>query len=361
MEKLQSLANKKGEVSFRRWLFRRFPADETLWDLPPFQTMLKNTENHRRSARTAFEALAARGIPFTPYLDLGAAACVRSLVLENEFSARGSAGDLSFDALNFAQPTSRKFRYKKLPMRVVFDLYRLPFVDQSFSFVFSFQTLHHLPDPRPVFRETIRVLKPGGCYYLGEEPVKQIFNLNLWRRGQKRTWYEKILMAIGLLPFITTIGKEEITNGLLEESFSLGQWREFLSAFDEVSGEIIPFKIGPKVRFSCRHSIGWKWRSSPLLVFLARFFLFFLGGGINALCRKKDHFSLPASATARTGNLYRFLACPQCPTRPPLIYNSIAGPFHCPKCGQKYFKKAGIVFLLPAKLGRKLYPNEGFF
>ncbi len=59
------------------------------------------------------------------------------------------------------------------------DLYHLPFVPESFDFVYSIGVLHHLPDPEAAFRNLLRYLKPGGrahiyLYWKPEgQPVKR--------------------------------------------------------------------------------------------------------------------------------------------------------------------------------------------
>lgn len=44
----------------------------------------------------------------------------------------------------------------------VADMRDLPFEDGSFSSVLSVQSIEHVPDPAPAFREAVRVLEPGG-------------------------------------------------------------------------------------------------------------------------------------------------------------------------------------------------------
>ncbi len=42
------------------------------------------------------------------------------------------------------------------------DALRLPFEDQTFDAVFSFDSLHHLPNCGAAVAEMLRVLRPGG-------------------------------------------------------------------------------------------------------------------------------------------------------------------------------------------------------
>lgn len=43
----------------------------------------------------------------------------------------------------------------------------LPFADEAFDLVVSDGVIHHTPDAYRAFAENVRVLKPGGCMYLG--------------------------------------------------------------------------------------------------------------------------------------------------------------------------------------------------
>ncbi len=53
------------------------------------------------------------------------------------------------------------------------DVGALPFADESFDLVLSFNGFHAFPDKDAAFRETCRVLKPGGvfcgCFYIAGE------------------------------------------------------------------------------------------------------------------------------------------------------------------------------------------------
>jgi SAM-dependent methyltransferase len=42
------------------------------------------------------------------------------------------------------------------------DLFKLPFAENSFDFIYSIGVLHHTPDPEAAFRALVKHLKPGG-------------------------------------------------------------------------------------------------------------------------------------------------------------------------------------------------------
>ena len=45
---------------------------------------------------------------------------------------------------------------------------RLPFVDDSFDLALSITSIKHWPDPVQGMREVLRVLRPGGRFFVGE-------------------------------------------------------------------------------------------------------------------------------------------------------------------------------------------------
>ncbi|MES1221327.1 MAG: methyltransferase domain-containing protein, partial [Bacteroidota bacterium] len=51
----------------------------------------------------------------------------------------------------------------------VADAQALPFDDESFDYVFSFECLEHVPSPQKMLDEIFRVLKKGGKIYLTTE------------------------------------------------------------------------------------------------------------------------------------------------------------------------------------------------
>ena len=279
--KRQSIKNKKGEVTYRRKLALQFEGKKTYYPGQPskkeYLTILKERVNQ---SRNDFNKLKGKGIKLSPYLEIGAERGQRSLLLENEFGATGFATDISLASLKVADKLSEPLGYKKMPARVVCDAYHLPFRSNSIPFIFCYQTLHHFPDPKPVIHEIKRVLTPGGYFYFNEEPVKQWLNLRLWSRDYNLTPLEKLLKAIGVLPFLSTIGGSEKGEGVLEEEFDINTWERALDVFDEVEASVYPFPFGPMSK-SSKGSPGWL-NPNPF----TKVIVSITGGGIEALCQK---------------------------------------------------------------------------
>jgi len=72
-----------------------------------------------------------------------------------------TALDLSRSSLELARSRAPQARY------VEASNLALPFPDASFDLVISDGVIHHTPDAYRSFCENVRVLKPGGYYYLG--------------------------------------------------------------------------------------------------------------------------------------------------------------------------------------------------
>jgi ubiquinone/menaquinone biosynthesis C-methylase UbiE len=86
-------------------------------------------------------------------LDLGCGTGVVSKEMQATSSTFGL--DFSVQALNFCQE-------RGLPRLVHGDAQRLPYTDNSFDAITSLDVFEHLPDDVEAFKESYRVLKPGG-------------------------------------------------------------------------------------------------------------------------------------------------------------------------------------------------------
>lgn len=87
---------------------------------------------------------------------------------------RGVGVDISIAMLEFGKETHRNHTNFSFLQA---DATQLPFEDNSFSGVFIFGGIHHVPQREALFKEVFRVLRPGGRFYF-REPVSDFF---LWR------------------------------------------------------------------------------------------------------------------------------------------------------------------------------------
>ena len=117
---------------------------------------------HRHCFAGLIERLAPIQTKASRVLDLGAATGRGSRDLAKRFrGARIFSLDLSLPMLRTAK--SERSRFARIS-EVQSDANRLPFQNGSFDLVLANLLLPWNPDPRSIFRETARVLKPGGVF-----------------------------------------------------------------------------------------------------------------------------------------------------------------------------------------------------
>lgn len=317
----QSQAAKSAEIAFRSRLVRQhltnqlvFPHEYTASQM--HQEFLAKLARQRQD----FTRMAP-GVLASPFVEIGAGYGQTSLLVTNEFKLTGFATDLSPQPLLSLPKVARKLGYTKLPKLVICDALHLPFPTGSIPFVYCYQTLHHFPHPGPILSEIFRVLRPGGYFYFGEEPVSQLINLNLWRRPTKLRWWELPLKYTGLLHFISRIGKTEVDLGIHEETFSISTWTQSLAPFTHISSTLTPFPTGPT-------------GSLTKFSLLNRLALAIMGGGISGLFQKPTG--------SKRSPVY--LTCPTCKFHPRLKR------LRCPNCHTKYSHTNQTPILLPAEL-----------
>lgn len=346
---MQSLKNKIGEVEFRKKLAIQFEGKETLYPGEPTEKEYVKIVYQRIKDYTAyFKYLQQKHVPFGPYLEIGGGVGQGAMLLENKFEASGFTSDISYETVLLSQKYLKSLRYKKMPLRICCDAYNLPFQTNSLPFVFTFQTLHHFPDPLPVLKEIKRVLAPNGYFYINEEPIAQAINLNIWRRDRNLKWFEKILKMLIVLHFVSRIGKTEIEHDILEETFPLTVWEKALNIFYHVETNITVFPLGPRSKRMKNNHSGWL---TPF--FLKRVILDILGGGIEALCQKDS-----TGKKKKYTSLLDLLACPNCSHKPKLHVDTTKNKLTCSICKSVFKKRNGIFLLFSKHQEKNLYPSK---
>ena len=336
----QPLQAKQGEVAFRKDLAQQHFRKKTVFH-HEYSTseMARVLREKMERCRQDLMGLKNLGITLSPFLEIGSGYGQAALLLADEFQAEGFASDIALDPLKEISRVAKTRKLSRLPRLLVFDAEAIPFPDNSLPFVFCYQTLHHFPHPLSVTREVHRVLSPNGVFFFAEEPVAQSFNLKLWYRPTKLRWWETMLKTMLILPFISRIGKTEVDHHIIEDAFTLKVWDQALEPFEIMETRLEPFPFGPAGSLEKRNPLN-------------RIFLFFLGGGIRGIVRKKGRevrTSFPPLPRRQAG---RF-ACPSCRNRP-LLTNTKNG-FRCPQCADVYPVKNNIPLLIRKQERTSLY------
>lgn len=338
---LQTIKSKLGEVNYRSKLVTQYQNKKILFENEPNQAEIIQALKQRiKSTKLDFAFLKKQKVNFTPYLEVGAEFGHRTAIVEEIYKAKGFALDISLESLRLAPYFIKQLKLKKIPERICADAYNLPFQDNSLNFVFCYQSLHHFPNPKPIIEEIYRVLKPGGYFFVNEEPISQGFNLNLWRRPTKLRLWEKILKYALILPFISRIGKTETDHGILEETFDLKTWENSLEIFENATVWLNAYKYGPETIVTKKSKSGWLKPSISTFPFI-----FTLGGGIKILAKKNN-----SKQDKKINNFKPFLTCPTCA-------KTLGPNLTCSKCNTRYPLYKKIKLLLDRKLMKKLYPK----
>jgi ubiquinone/menaquinone biosynthesis C-methylase UbiE len=90
-----------------------------------------------------------------------------NLILEEFQPAVLHAMDLDMDMIRKAGKYLRPSVRNRISMYTG-DVTHLPYGDEALDAVFGFGVLHHIPDWRASLSEVVRILKPGGVYFMEE-------------------------------------------------------------------------------------------------------------------------------------------------------------------------------------------------
>lgn len=107
-------------------------------------------------------------LPGSVVLEVGCGRGAGAAVIRKEFQpAVLQAMDLDLEMLRRGGTYLPEGKRNGISFYVA-DVLRIPARGESLDAVFGFGVLHHLPDWEGALKEIVRVLKPGGVYYLEE-------------------------------------------------------------------------------------------------------------------------------------------------------------------------------------------------
>ncbi|MBU2632814.1 class I SAM-dependent methyltransferase, partial [Patescibacteria group bacterium] len=90
----------------------------------------------------------------TPVLDIGCGF--------GEFAKGFTDGKIDVGIDINARDLKAALKTKKYKKLILADARKLPFLDNTFNSIISISTFEHIKNPEKVFKECLRVLKPGG-------------------------------------------------------------------------------------------------------------------------------------------------------------------------------------------------------
>lgn len=273
--------------------------------------VLEYMELAYRERLPIFKQLQNEGHTLSPFIEIGAETGANSLALVNGLGTKGAACDISPDSLLAMTKYAQILNAEKLPLRIVLDSRRLPFLNHSLPFVLAWGTIHHFDEPRQALEEIRRVLHPAGCFYFDGEPVKRRMSLNMWttRAYPNMPPFEAWLLEKGLLSWIATIdGAESIASGVIERKPSLTEWRTLLDPVFNVNWRYYPYitAMVPSAGRLARKGIAKLFPGQE-----DEKTVDFFGGSIGGICNVKSSAKSVNRPVERISDAF---ACPDCLT-----------------------------------------------
>lgn len=292
--------------------------------------------NRAQATLADLKDLSGRGVAFSPFLEIGAGSVQRSAALINNYQVEGVATDISVKSLRDAIYVLSLLGYDRLPLLISCDAHHLPFLPNTFQFVFAYQTIHHFENPAPVLAECYRVLGKGGHLFFNEEPMDSTFRRLL--RGNRMlsnppTKMQKIGYQFGVEKIFWDGGVHERSLGMTEARFDLELWRQALQPFT-----VIDIEVNRKLKIHT--SLG----KSNFATFLSGL----VGGNVRGLCFKPE-------GEAAAGDFRERIMCLDCSSTQLAQLDDQA--LVCGSCGRHYPIIENVIRMLPKQLEMELYPQ----
>ena len=224
--KYQADSNKAGEINYRKGV-----AEAEEKNPERFMGLMKQRMEETLNIFKGLDQKYRIGINNNmAFGEFGAERAQRVLALIHHYNlVKGYAFDISPNMLNISRIISEncfkdEYKGKKLPheklVLVADDFLKAKenIQPQQLDFVFCFATIHHFPDPRPVFKTVHSLLKDGGYFYFDREALKSWLGLHEVARLGTYLRFGKVI---------------EREYGILETQFSLKNWKEAFDLFED--------------------------------------------------------------------------------------------------------------------------------
>ncbi|MGA3092560.1 MAG: class I SAM-dependent methyltransferase [Terriglobales bacterium] len=341
----QSVKNQRGEIEFRKKLYLQQVEGQRIFD-DEFDSAGAETILKDRMSKTLAQMvqLRDRRISLSPYIEIGAERCQRSLVMENDLGASGAAVDISFDLLKSCRYYQKVFSKTKAPTRVCCDANNLPFMTGSIPFIFCYETLHHFPEPTPIVEELHRVLLPGGYFFFDEEPYRKILRFSLYKAPKiysSQSLHRSVIRKTVDRLFSAQVCNE-VEHGVIENhDIPVAQWRKALESFSTKDVNLKPLDHSPMQSSLFGHRSYLK----DLLAHL-------LGGTVSGICQKSS------VGIGKQLSISGALICPSCKqSGSEFPLNRVDSSFRCSSCSKAYPIVDDVVFLFAHDKFAELYPE----
>jgi SAM-dependent methyltransferase/uncharacterized protein YbaR (Trm112 family) len=324
----QSISAKKAES-------QRPHHGQAVFDDPNVRTMFRDRAD---AILTDLKLLENKwGVQFSPFIEIGAGSVQRSAALINNYPVEGVATDISLNSLLDTPYVLSMLNYDCSPLLICCDAHHLPFLPNTFLFVFAYQTLHHFDNPVPVLAECYRVLAKDGYLFFNEEPMGSTFRRLLSGKrllSHPPTNIQKLGYWLGVEKVFWDDGALERSLGMTEARFDLDLWCKGLAPFT-----IIDIEVNRKLKI---HS---NLKKPVINSFLSSF----IGGNVKGLCLKKE-------GEVMYGDFRERLMCLDCNSNQITTIND--SQMLCKNCNRLYPIANGVLRMLPKQLEIELYPEN---